>query len=315
MNELVKKLKNRETGLVLYSLTPPALNTDPAKLKDLNKRRAARIETLDCHGISLYDVQEEKGRNDSDRTFLYREAMNPVDYSSSLSGHSSLPRLLYLVTGKYREDEIQALLEETEETAFVFVGSPSRTASGKTSLQRAYEIASAYNNPTGGVLIGERHSENNSEAKRLLSKIERGADFFISQCVYDISLYEKVLRAYKKESIQRGIEEKPLIFTFSPVGTRKALEFMKWLGVSIPEDFIRGIEREDDFLDYSVSYLAEKASNLMDLCGELDIPFGINFESVIGKRQEVLASLTLADRITSLMKRKLEIRAPSFSPV
>ena len=66
-------------------------------------------------------------------------------------------------------------------------------------------------------------------------------------------------------------------------------------------------------LNLSIDYLEKIAKGLIDLCISLDIPFGINFESVIGKKAEVLASLELADRVSAYLKLKQDQSTFSFN--
>lgn len=302
MNNLTGKLKQSESGVFIYSLTPPAEDISTEKLYDLNRRRAGRISTIDVDGLSIYDVQEEKERNPEKRTYSYRPALDPVKYGKSLKNHSELPQIIYLASGKYREDELDNIFRTNPENIFILVGSPSKKTAVHTSLNRALEISRNHNNPIGAVLIGERHGNGKSEVERMLAKTDRGVDFFISQCIYNGSLYEQLLTDYKEESELLGYSMKPLILTFSPIGNRNSLEFMKWLGVDIPRNFINSLPGSDNFLEYSLRYLEETGKRLIKFAMDRNIPVGINFESVIGRRAEVLASLKLAENLSAYLK-------------
>ena len=302
MNKLVEKLKYGESGTLIYSLTPPKEDIETDKLHSLNFRRSSRISKIQFDAISIYDVQEEKSRNNEKRTFEYNRAINPINYGHALNVFNDLPQIIYLAVSKYSEKELQSIMELNSDKTFVLVGSPSPTASARTSLNKAWEITSPYENPIGGVLIGERHQNGNSEVQRVISKIEKGADFFISQCIYDYTIYKSFLEDYAVESNFLGYEIKPVILTFSPVGNSKSLDFLQWLGINIPDDFKQIIPESDDFLNLSIDYLEHIAKKLIDLCIILKIPFGINFESVIGKKAEVMASLELADRVSEFVK-------------
>ena len=297
MSNLTEKLKQSESGIVLYSLTPPAQNISSEKLSDLNRRRTGRISTIEVDGLSIYDVQEEKERNREKRTYQYKPALDPIKYGESLNNHSDLPQIIYLASGKYREEELNSIFLNNPDKIFILVGSPSKNTAAQTSLNRALEISNVHDNPVGAVFMGERHKNGKSEVERMLSKIDRGVDFFISQCIYNGSLYEKLLTDYKEESKLLDYPLKPLILTFSPIGNRNSLEFLKWLGIEIPRDFILNLPKSDDFLDYSVQYLEETGKRLIDYAMSKNIPIGINFESVIGRRAEVLASLKLAENL------------------
>jgi hypothetical protein len=297
MNKLIEKLKNCESGINIYSVTPPVESISEEKLVSMNKRRSERIASLGCDAISIYDVQEEKLRNREKRTYEFRAAMNPLLYGTLLKNEIDMPQIIYLAAGKYTKSELLEIFSRNRETAFVLVGSPSRETAVKTSLKEAYEIAALFPNPMGGVLIGERHQNGMSEVRRVLEKTKRGAGFFISQCIYDGQLYEKFLKDYAGESQFLQNSPKPVFLTFSPVGNKSGLQFMEWLGVQIPQNFRNNLPESDDFMEYTVNYLEKTARKLIDLSLELNIPLGLNFESVIGKRAEVLASFELARRL------------------
>lgn len=292
-----------KSGLFIYSLTPPKENISIEKLKTVNSRRISRISPLNCDAISVYDVQEEKTRTDKERTYEYKPALSPLKYGESISSFTDLPQILYLASGKYSIDELHNIFKENPDKSFVLVGSPGIDVTVKTTLSEAYKVSSLYDNQVGGVVIGERHKNGDSEVKRVLRKIRMGADFFISQCIYDLHLYKKFLNDYLKESIKNSIEMRPVILTFSPIGNKTGLDFMQWLGVQIPPQLVNEITDNDDFLNYTNSYLEDIAKKLIDLCIQKRIPFGINFESVIGKRDEVLASIELAKNVSDYLRK------------
>lgn len=309
MNEVKRKLHNNESGLKLYSLTPPRATISNEDLERINKRRIERISRIPFDGLSLYDVQEENFRNDDRRTYEYRPAMNPLRYGKSLTDLSEIPQLFYLVAGKYSEEELFGIFREHDQGTFVLVGSPDSRTPGKTSLNRAYDIASRANVISGAVLIGERQRNGKSEVDRVMEKIRRGADFFVSQCIYNSSLYEKFLYDYAEESARSGQEMRPVIMTFAPVGRKKDLDFMKWLGVDIPGELQLRAMTGEDILHRTMDHLEKAAESLIRICRDLNIPFGLNFESVIARGREIHASLDLAERVSAIMERSLQREA------
>lgn len=302
MNELSKKLIQAESGVCLYSLTPPSENMSNEKLYDLSRRRAARISTLDIDGISIYDVQEEKERTGEKRTFQYRPALNPLEYGQIMRKFTENEQLIYLVSGKYSESELELIFRDNPGKLFILVGSPSKKSEPLTTLYRALEISQLFYSPIGSVCIGERHQKGGNEVERMLAKEDRGVDFFISQCVFKNSLYKNLLYDYKRESSILNHSLKPVILTFSPVGDRNSLEFMKWLGIEFDDEFLLGVPESDSFLKYSLEYLEKIGKDLIDFAFDNNIPIGLNFESIIGRRAEVLASLKLAESLSDYLK-------------
>ncbi len=302
MSRLFDKIQKAEPGVFLYSLTPPAEEITSEKLYELNRRRAARLSTLDIDGLSIYDVQEERDRKEEKRTFPYRPTLNPLSYGKAMKEHCNTEQIIYLVAGKYSEEQLHRIFRNYPGALFVPVGSPSSSSEARTTLGRSLELSSEYTNPIGSVLIGERNNPGGGEIDRMMSKIEGGVDFFISQCVYNGSLYEKLIDDYLLESKIYGYPLKPIILTFSPVGDRNSLKFMKWLGINFSEEFEKNLPESEKFLKYSIQYLEKIGIRLINTAMERNIPIGLNFESVIGRREEVLASLSLAENLSSYLR-------------
>lgn len=286
-----------KSGIKIYSLTPPKESISGKDLDSLNRRRVQRLSGLNHDLISIYDVQEESSRTDKSRIYSYTPAINPFIYGKSLSKYSATSQIIYLAAGKYSKNQLDTYYRDNPEKSFVIVGSPGKDTPVKTTLNEAFKISRKYHNNTGGVVIGERHNGTKSEVDNLHRKIANGSSFFISQCIYNYNIYEKLLFDYIKESRNRKIDMVPIIFTFSPIGNIKGLEFMKWLGVDIPKDFIDNIPDRDNFLEYSSNYLIDLGEKLISLCKSLNIPYGLNFESIISKKEEVLASIEIAKRL------------------
>lgn len=284
-----------KSGECIYSLTPPIHNVDSNKLDEINRRRIERLSDLNLCALSIYDIQDESLRSNQKRTYKYNPVLNPLIYSKSLSNLTKLPHIIYLPSGKYSEKELKNILSDKSNNHFVLVGAPSRLSLIKTSLKEAYKISNEYTQSIGGIIIGERKNE----ARNMINKIKLGANFFISQCIYSYDIYKKLIIDYARIAKEENIELKPIALTFSPIGNIKGVEFMKWLGVNIPNDFEEKIKDHENFLDYSTMYLKELAHKLIDVCLENDIPYCLNFESIIAKKEEIYASIELAKIVTN----------------
>src|SRR5439155_11124175 len=118
----------------------------------------------------------------------------------------------------------------------VFVGAPrGRPHRAGLPLVEAYAIArTAPNLVLGGIAIAERHVAKEDEHQRMLAKQDLGCRFFITQSVYDAASTKSLLSDYALLLQARGRSPVPVVLTFSPCGSVRTLEFMKWLGISFP---------------------------------------------------------------------------------
>lgn len=78
----------------------------------------------------------------------------------------------------------------------------------------------------------------------------------------------------------QNIEMVPILFTLSPCGSLKTLEFMKWLGIGIPRWLENELVNSKDILEQSIVLEKRIFQELSDFALEKRIPIGCNIESV-----------------------------------
>jgi 5,10-methylenetetrahydrofolate reductase len=149
----------------------------------------------------------------------------------------------------------------------------------------------------GGVTIPERHHSKGDEHIRVFNKVSQGCSFFVSQGVYDVNASKNFLSDYYYYGRENRIPLVPIIFTLTPCGSIKTLQFMKWLGISIPRWLENDLIHSDDILHKSVEYSEQSWLELKEFAIEKDIPIGCNIESVAVRKVEVEASIELLERI------------------
>lgn len=232
------KIKNKKSGILLYGLTPPKVKNDQDRIQKIANKQINRIKNLDIDGLVLYDIQDESSRNKAPRPFPFLETLSPDVYTNYLTA-LEIPKIIYKSVGKYSPNELNDWIHTNSNIVdfSVFVGSPSKKQKNSLSLNDAYQINKQANKAItlGGVTIPERHHIKNDEHTRLFNKVDQGCNFFISQCVYNINNTKNFLSDYYYNSIENDRELLPIIFTLTPCGSIKTMEFMEWLGIDIPK--------------------------------------------------------------------------------
>ena len=293
---LKEKILNKEKGLVLYGLTPPKAEFDEAKLRDISDRWTWRINDIKVDGLVLYEVQDESERNDSERTFEFSGTLSPEIYYRDYLNVST-PSVFYRVASGYDEDEFRAALAAQSSSLNVLVGVTSSSQKVRLNLARAYEIASEFKElVVGGVCIAERHGKKGDEPQRMCEKIAAGAKFFISQAIFDTQIARKFL-----EDCAAARISEPIFLTFSTAGNPKTLEFIKWLGVSVPSSVEDRLNASEDYLAQSCEIIKEIWCELKKFGDKNGLNLSINIESVMAKRVEIEASLELTKSIRELV--------------
>ena len=299
---LIEKIKNRESGIVLYGITPPKKGTSPEKVEDISARQIERLQGLNVDGLILYDIQDEKSRTSDERPFPYMETLDAYSYSENHLNSLSIPKVIYRSVGKYSESEIRDFMTNAspKDVLTVFVGSPSKNQGVTLTMNEAYQLRKDANSDLllGGVTISERHQSKGDEHIRVFNKIAQGCSFFVSQGVYDVNASKDFLSEYYYYGLEHNIPLVPILFTLTPCGSLKTLQFMKWLGISVPKWLENDLVHSKDILQQSVDFCEQSWLELKQFADEKGIPVGCNIESVAIRKVEVDASIELLRRIS-----------------
>ena len=299
---LADKIRNRENGIVLYGIVPPKKGTEPEKISEIAGRQIQRLQSLTIDGLILYDIQDEKSRIAEERPFPFMETLDSFNYSNDYLSSLNIPKIIYRSVGKYTRDELSQFLSNAskENNLTVFVGAASKSQEVSMTMNDAYQLKADVNKDLllGGVTIPERHQAKGDEHLRVFNKIAKGCSFFVSQGVYDVNASKNFLSDYYYYGQENNLPLVPIIFTLTPCGSVKTLQFMKWLGISIPKWLENDLVHSQDILHQSVKHSEENWLELKHFAEEKGIPIGCNIESVAVRKVEVEASIELLKKIT-----------------
>ena len=299
---LVDKIRNRESGIILYGIVPPKKGTSLEQIAEISTRQVQRLQSLKVDGLILYDIQDEKSRTSEERPFPFIETLDSFSYSQDYLYPLAIPKIIYRSVGKYSKSElIQFLMDASpKDIMTVFVGASSKEQAVTMSMNEAYKLKAETNSELllGGVTIPERHLSKGDEHIRVFNKISKGCSFFVSQGVYDVNASKNFLSDYYYYGQEHNIPLVPILFTLTPCGSAKTLQFMKWLGISIPRWLENDLLHANDILQQSVDFSEQNWLELKSFADEKGIPIGCNIESVAIRKVEVEASIELLQRIS-----------------
>jgi hypothetical protein len=298
---LIGRIANRSGEFLLFALTPPRVSSAGDRAQEIADATLARLRPLDLDGLVLYDIADERGRNPAERPFPFMPTMDPAAFLADNLSSWRAPVVVYRAVGKYSRAELRAWLTEQDPSRVmaVLVGAASRDSRSKTSLREAQALSREANPGlfVGGVAIPERHSQRDDEHLRLVAKQDAGTRFFVTQVVYDINAAKNLVSDYHYACVERGSDAAPMVFTFSVCGSMRTLEFLRWLGVEVPRWIENDLRHATDTLEASYQLALNTASDLIDYCRNLGVPFGINVESVSSRRVEIEMAVRLAEQI------------------
>lgn len=270
-----------------------------------------------CDGFIVYDIQDEAGRTTLERPFPYRPTIDPAGFGGLLSKAASKGCCVYKSVGEpsvaaFDEWLSTCSLQHGHRALNLVGAATSRNGPSKgPSLADAAERVQSFPRADvhfGCVTIAERHTAKGNEHLNIARKVDLGAEWFISQAVFDPAATVSLVNAYGNLCKDQGISPKQILLTFAPVGRRKTMKFVHWLGVSIPtgveEEILKDAPPEGAPVKeiQAASRLAvKKCVALMDrsLTGILQataasgVPLGLNIESVSGYSEECQAACDL----------------------
>lgn len=305
--DLRQRLAERKSGVLLFGLTPPRVTATPEDMARIATVTLERLEPLRLDGLVLYDIDDESDRNPDERPFPFMPTVDPVAFFNDHLKSWGRPVVVYRSVGKYDESELDAWLrsEDAGSVMTVFVGASSGDKDVRTTLPRAHEMWRTTRPELlmGGVAIPERHDDRGDEHLRMVRKQVNGCSFFVTQVVYDLNAAKSLVSDYHYACAEQGIDPVPVVFTFSVCGSLRTLEFLQWLGVSVPRWVRNELVHTGDTLAASYELALDTGRELVEFCERLGVPYGFNVESVSIRKVEIEASTRLAAELGSLLGR------------
>lgn len=302
----LNRIKSKDSGILLYGITPPKSQTPPEKVSEIAEKTLVRLHGLDIDALIVYDVQDESARTAEERPFPFLSALDPFDFAREYLQPLQIPKIIYRPAGKFTKEELrQWIIDLTSQEFFpVFVGVPSPDFQPITSLSEAYQIWQEYRESSviGAVTIPERHAVLNDEDQRILDKMSNGVSYFISQCVFNVDYAKQMLADLAQTCENQGHELPAVIFTITACGSKKTLHFMEWLGIHIPDSVKENLLASENILETSVELCLQIAEELTKFCIAKRIPFGFNIESVAIRKDEIEASIRMVNQISEMLK-------------
>lgn len=302
-------IEDRQPGILTYGITPPKRSYTLDKRRDIADRQAERIRSLPIDGLVVYDLQDESDRLPEERPFPFLQSIDPVEYAYDDLRTVAAPKIVYRCVSPLSESSLVTSLARVDQEGglTVFVGAASSRQTVHLRLSEAYAVRKrrVAAVPLGGVLIAERHESRQGEDLRALQKMGAGCSFFVTQAVYAVAPSKNVLSDLYYRCLEQECAMPPILVTLSPCGSQKTLDFMRWLGISVPRWLANELSHAHDILETSIELSTQILEDLVDFAARKSIPLGCNVESVSLRKSEIDASVELVHRARSILRRGL----------
>ncbi|SEK37781.1 5,10-methylenetetrahydrofolate reductase [Colwellia chukchiensis] len=310
-SELRARYNDVNRGVYFIGTTPPKSDTPIAQVSAIADKLLERVSDIDFDGLIVYDIQDEDSRTSKPRPFPFKSTHDPRLYSSLLNEKSKRPVITYKSVVQSNNADFNQWANDAWHKYgvrdIVLVGSPSNKNTISLPLGDAYQALVANDNDffIGGITIAERHANKRNEHAKLIEKHQQGCNFFISQAIYNAQATIDMLTRYAIECQQQGIKPQRIILTFSPCGSEKTLEFIEWLGVSVPEATSLRILNAKHPLYESIRICTNTLVQILDAVLPYQLPLGLNIESLTNRKEEIDGSILLYKLLRSTMDNYL----------
>ena len=308
---LAKALADPERPVFLMGSVPPREGTSPSEAQAIAEKFIARSRSHATDGFIVYDIQDEASRTNMARPFPFRRTMDPSEFAALFPPASGKSTVLYHAVSEPTEAAFDAWLD----TAGVYghrtlnlVGPASSSDTGHIKLDVAAKRVAAQPQEIawGAVTIAERHLSKGTEHLNILRKQGLGAQWFISQAVYDADATIKLLLDYSAECKKQGLPMRKIILTFAPCSRPKTMQFIRWLGINVPEDvesrvLLAAETSKNAAVDESIKICCEALSKILDAASGCGVPLGVSVESVSGFKEEIDGCFELFRRLQQIL--------------
>lgn len=313
LESITEVLRDSSRPTFLFGSTPPREGTTIEAAKEAAARFAQRSAVLAIDGFIVYDIKDEEGRTSLDRPFPFRKTIDSALYASFFPPVSGKQCVVYKCVSDTSQDDFRKWVDEATNDyghiAFNLVGAASSKSNNSgISLPQAANMISNQGNAGvafGCVAIAERHTLKGNETTNMMRKIDLGAEWFITQGVFASEPVIKLIVEYGDLCRAKGIIPKKVILTFAPCGRQKTMQFVKWLGMFVPEEAERRIFASQNPVKESIILLKELLSEILENTAGSGVPLGVNVESLSIFKEEIDAAHELFQSLqATLLNRR-----------
>lgn len=247
MTTLREKILTPNRPVILYELIPPPANIKAVNLHAYADCSAELLDNCDpiIDGINIPEIRDEK-RKATPRQFSYKNKTDARKFAKHLQKSSKMNLGIVLNRCTIYEDwplQFDWLAETTKKYGIdnlVLVGGESSRIKypGPSVIEMGKTIQKKFNSLfCGGITISSRRNNNllKDEPYRLIEKGRHGMEYFISQVIYEPYEMQKLIKDYYLLCVKKELKPKRIFLSFAPISTRRDLEFLRWLGVIIPD--------------------------------------------------------------------------------
>ena len=281
------KVKKPQRPVVAYEILPP--REKDGTLNSYAETISSLLSQTHIDAINIPEVHDEIGRGD--RPVTNQKRGEPREFGMLLQDIVGIEAIINRVVVHEPYEEQMRWIEETNTTYeienMIIVGGESSKVDypGPSVNEMLQTIARGYNSNGGDIFCGGiAIPSRKDESKNLIRKSEHGSEFFTTQVLYDAENIIKMINNYQSRCNELDTFPRRILLSFAPVSSQKNIEFLKWLGVEIPDDTERYLKgRPGSMTERSLDVAVEVLNEILDFItvNNLKVPVGLNVEHIM----------------------------------
>ena len=281
------KVKKPQRPVVVYEILPP--REKDGTLNSYAETISSLLSQTHIDAINIPEVHDEIGRGN--RPVVNQKRGEPREFGMLLQDIVGIEAIVNRVVVHDTFDLQKEWIEETNsnyeiENLIIVGGESSNILYSGPSVNDALNfIKNTYNKKNQNIFSGcIAIPSRKNESINLMKKSQNGAEFFTTQVLYDSKNIIKMINNYQKLCDENKTFPRRILLSFAPVSSQKNINFLKWLGVEIPDNTERYLQGRpgamtDRSLDVAIEVLNETLNYITE--NNLKVPLGLNVEHIM----------------------------------
>ena len=281
------KVRKPKRPVVVYEILPP--REKDGTLNSYAEKISSLLSQTHIDAINIPEVHDENGRGK--RPVKNLERAEAREFGRLLQDNVGIETIVNRVTVHDKIEEQKQWIKQTFydydiENLILVGGESSKIQYSGPSVNETSEFITRDLNTgrfdffCGGITIPSRKIES----EKLLRKGSNGIEFFTTQVLYDSKKIKKMLKYYDDICKKNRVLPRRILLSFAPVSSKKNIDFLKWLGVEIPDSTERHlINNEIEITDESLKIATDILKDILVNNEKLGItvPIGLNVEHIM----------------------------------
>jgi len=304
--DLKAKMESPAQPVILYELIPPKLGSSAELGQNLS---LVRDLSGSVDAINIPEIREETRQGV--RSSKLPERIEPRVFAKAIHDGPGVATVINRVTvHETAAEQLRWLTESHRDFGIrnlILVGGESHLAQypGPTVPETAaLALGAGLNFSLGGITIPSR----SQEAARIRKKYHQGLRFFTTQVLFDSNDIVDLVQGLN------GLDVR-IFLSFAPVSESRDVEFLRWLGVDVPQNVSWSLAQVADKSEAVERGIAQAAKILTDVFDHLPPHppgLGVNVEQITRRTHQ--PAQVMIEKLGAFYRHLLQARYGASLP-